>query len=154
MEFSHLDSNGQAIMVNIALKPVVKRTAVAYGKVLLQKNTLELLEANLLKKGDALTVAKIAAIAGAKKTAALIPLCHNINLEHVAVEFTKAADGVEIQSAVTACDKTGVEMEALTAVAIAALTIYHMCKAVDKTMRITEIHLLEKKKEEPEHERI
>jgi cyclic pyranopterin phosphate synthase len=127
---------------------VVKRTAVAIGKILLQKKTIDLLKANSIKKGDVLTVSKIAGIMGAKQTSNLIPLCHNINLEHVGLEFNITDEGVEIKSYASTSYKTGVEMEALTAVSVAALTIYDMCKAVDKEMTITKIRLLEKKKED------
>lgn len=146
--FSHTDTEGKAKMVDVSSKNIVKRTAVAIGKILLQKKTIDLLKANSIKKGDVLTVSKIAGIMGAKQTSNLIPLCHNINLEHVGLEFNITDEGVEIKSYASTSYKTGVEMEALTAVSVAALTIYDMCKAVDKEMTITKIRLLEKKKED------
>ncbi len=147
-EFSHTDSEGKAQMVDISYKHVVKRTAIAIGKILLNSDTIRLLKENSIKKGDVLTVSKIAGIMGAKQTSNLIPLCHNINIEHVGLEFNITDEGVEIKSYASTSYKTGVEMEALTAVSLAALTIYDMCKAVDKEMIITDIRLLEKKKEE------
>ena len=146
--FSHLDSQGKASMVDVSLKNTIKRTAIAYGKIILNSNTIQLLKDNMLKKGDALSVAKIAGIMAAKKTDELIPLCHGLNLEHVDLEFEVVEDGVEIKSFVTTSGKTGVEMEALTSVSLAALTIYDMCKAVDKEMKIENIYLVEKKKYE------
>lgn len=148
MEMSHLDSHGKAFMVDISHKNTVQRTACAYGKIILQGNTIQLIKDNLLKKGDVLSVAKIAGIMGAKKTPDLIPLCHDLALEHVDLEFNLVSDGIEIKSFVKTADKTGVEMEALVAVSIAALTVYDMCKAVDKEMIIENIYLLEKRKEE------
>ena len=147
MEFSHLDSEGKAVMVDISAKTPVNRTAKARGFIRLQENTLKMIREQLIKKGDVLTVAKIAAITGAKKTSDLIPLCHNIEIDHVGVEFQVLKDSIEITAVASCTDKTGIEMEALTAVSIAALTIYDMCKAVDKEMEIFGIHLLEKKKE-------
>ena len=146
--FSHLDDKGKASMVDVSLKNIIKRTAIAYGKIILNSNTIQLLKDNMLKKGDALSVAKIAGIMAAKKTDDLIPLCHGLNLEHVDIEFEVVEDGVEIKGFVTTSGKTGVEMEALTAVSLAALTIYDMCKAVDKEMKIENIYLVEKKKYE------
>jgi len=146
--FSHLDSQGKATMIDVSSKNIIKRTAIAYGKIILNSNTIQLLKDNMLKKGDALSVAKIAGIMAAKKTDDLIPLCHGLNLEHVDIEFEVVEDGVEIKSFVTTSGKTGVEMEALTAVSLAALTIYDMCKAVDKEMKIENIYLVEKKKYE------
>ncbi len=111
--------------------------------------TLELLRANMLKKGDALAVARVAGIAAAKRTAELIPLCHNIRIDQVSVDFTLAADGIDIEARAVCTESTGIEMEALTAVSVAALTLYDMCKAVDKDMRITDIRLVEKTKGQP-----
>ena len=142
--FSHLDSQGKATMIDVSSKNIIKRTAIAYGKIILNSNTIQLLKDNMLKKGDALSVAKIAGIMAAKKTDDLIPLCHGLNLEHVDIEFEVVEDGVEIKSFVTTSGKTGVEMEALTAVSLAALTIYDMCKSVDREMGIRELCLLEK----------
>ena len=148
MKFTHLDENGKAKMVDVSAKPNVKRTASAIGKIFLQKNTIKMINDNVIKKGDVLTVAKIAGITGAKKTSEMIPLCHNIAIDNIAVEFNVLEDAIEIKSKAICIDKTGIEMEALTAVSIAALTIYDMCKAVDKNMQIDEIKLLEKLKEE------
>ncbi len=148
MGFTHLDKKGKAVMVDVSAKPQVKRTASAHGRVNLKKETIKLIRENLIKKGDVLTVAKIAAIGGAKKTSELIPLCHNISIDQIDLDFKVLADAIEIRSFAVCTDKTGIEMEALTAVSIAALTIYDMCKAVDKTIEISEIRLLEKTKQE------
>jgi len=147
VELTHVNSAGNAFMVDVSSKEVVRRTASAYGKILLQKETIDLVRANLMKKGDVLAVAKIAGIMAAKKTEELIPLCHCLNLEHVDINFNVADDGIEIISQVITSGKTGVEMEALTAVSVSALTIYDMCKAVDKKMNIENVYLVEKKKE-------
>lgn len=148
MNFSHIDLQGKASMVDVSAKPEVRRSAIAKGKIILQPETIKQLQDNLLIKGDALATAKIAAIIAAKKTPELIPLCHGLAVEHIDILFNIQQDGIEILGYVKTTDKTGVEMEALTAVSIAALTIYDMCKAVDKQMKITDIYLVEKKKEE------
>lgn len=148
MELTHVNSAGNAFMVDVSSKKIVRRTASAYGKIILQKATLDLVKSNLLKKGDVLAVAKIAGIMAAKKTEELIPLCHCLNLEHVDINFNMVDDGIEIISQVITSGKTGVEMEALTAVSVSALTVYDMCKAVDKKMTIENVYLVEKKKEE------
>ena len=148
MSFTHLDKKGNAVMVDVSSKSIVRRTAKAYGRIELQEKTVRMIREKLLKKGDVLTAAKIAAINGAKQTAHLIPLCHNIGIEHVEIDFTLKEKAVEITAGAVCTGKTGIEMEALTAVSIAALTIYDMCKAVDDTMKITEIRLLEKTKED------
>jgi cyclic pyranopterin phosphate synthase len=147
MDFSHLDSEGKAVMVDVSAKPRVRRTATATGAVLMQPETLRMMRERLLKKGDALAVARVAGINAAKKTAELIPLCHNIRIDHVSVDMTLRADGVEITSRAVCTESTGIEMEALTAVSVAALTLYDMCKAVDSRMTITDIRLTEKTKE-------
>ncbi len=147
MEFSHIDSDGNAVMVDVSAKPKVRRSARAEGKIFMNEETIEKIKGQLIKKGDVLTVAKIAGITGGKRTADLIPLCHNIEIDQISVNFTIERDHIIIQSSSLCTDKTGIEMEALTAVSLAALTIYDMCKAVDKEMRITGIHLLEKTKE-------
>ncbi|MBN1675851.1 MAG: cyclic pyranopterin monophosphate synthase MoaC [Kiritimatiellae bacterium] len=147
-ELSHVDESGAARMVDISGKPEVKRTARAEGKIFLQPETVRLIRNQLVRKGDVLAAARIAGIAAAKKTWDLIPLCHTIEIEQVCVDFDVRDDVVAIQATAVCTDKTGIEMEALTAVAVAALTIYDMCKAADKTMRIGEIRLVEKKKEE------
>ena len=147
MDFSHIDSKGNAVMVDISGKAVVKRMARATGKIRMHPHTIEMIKGRLIKKGDVLTVAKIAGIMGGKKTSELIPLCHNIAIDRITVECQLHEDYIEITGNALCTDKTGIEMEALTAVSIAALTIYDMCKAVDKKMEITDIRLLEKKKE-------
>jgi len=147
MELSHVDKDGAAAMVDVSPKPIVKRTAVARGSISLAPETVRLLKKNLLKKGDALACARIAGICGAKKTSELIPLCHNLPLDNVGVDFDVRADGVDITARAVCTGRTGVEMEALTAVSVAALVIYDMCKAVDKNMVIGDIRLVEKMKE-------
>jgi len=144
--FSHLDPAGGARMVDVGAKPVQQRTAVAEGRLTCAAKTIELLRARALPKGDVLTVAKIAGIQAAKNTAQLIPLCHPLALSHVDVEFQVEADGVAIRATAKLSGQTGVEMEALTAVSVAALTLYDMCKAVDKTMSIGGIRVVAKTK--------
>ncbi len=146
-EFSHLDREGAARMVDVGEKAVVRRTATAAGRVRLAPATVELLRERALPKGDALNTARIAGVMAAKRTPDLIPLCHGINLTSVDVEFEIGDGEVGIVATARASDRTGVEMEALTAVSVAALTIYDMCKAVDKGMVIGEVRLLEKTKE-------
>lgn len=146
-EFSHLDADGTARMVDVSGKPVQRRTAVASGFIELAATTIEALKNSALPKGDVLTVARIAAIQAAKQTDSLIPLCHQLPLERVDVQFEVQARGVLIRSTVVTSSKTGVEMEALTAVSIAALTIFDMCKAVDKSMVIGAIRVDEKTKQ-------
>lgn len=145
-KLTHLDDSGQARMVDVGNKPDTERMAVARGEVRLQASTLALIREGLLKKGDVLGVAQIAGILGAKKTAELIPLCHPVVMNHIAVEVELADDlpGVRITATARATGKTGVEMEALTAVSIAALTVYDMVKAVEKNARIENIRLVEK----------
>jgi cyclic pyranopterin phosphate synthase len=148
MELTHVDEQGRARMVDVGGKPDTCRVAVARGQVRMKPETLALIRQNALSKGDALAVARIAGIMAAKKTAELIPLCHPLALTHVGVEFDlgeTAGDGViEITATVETTGKTGVEMEALTAVSVTALTIYDMGKAVDRAMRLTNIRLIEK----------
>lgn len=146
-EFSHLDRDGSARMVDVGAKVVVRRTATAGGYVLMSPETVDLLREKALPKGDALNTARIAGVMAAKRTPDLIPLCHGLNLTAVDIEFEVAEDRVGITATARVSDRTGVEMEALTAVSVAALTIYDMCKAVDKGMVIGEIKLLEKTKE-------
>jgi cyclic pyranopterin phosphate synthase len=148
MKLSHVDDSGKAMMVDISGKPPMHREAVAAGKIILAPATLELLKKNRLQKGDVLAVARVAAIQGGKKTAELIPLCHPLAIHQLDIRFDIVADGVEITAKAVSEGKTGIEMEALTAVSIAALTIYDMCKAVDKKMIIGAIGLLEKSKRE------
>lgn len=144
MELSHIDKDGKAKMVDVAEKSDTLRTAKAKAVVLMKKDTLEILMSGNAKKGDVLSVAKIAGIMAAKKTAELIPLCHNIFLTNVDINFSINENGVEISSCASAFSKTGVEMEALTAASVAALTIYDMLKAVDKEIVITDVMLLYK----------
>ena len=133
-------------MVEISNKEIVSRTAKARGKIYLSKETIKLIKENNIKKGDVLSVARISGIMGAKQTSNLIPLCHNINIEKVAVDFIIEKDGIIIESYCKCNYKTGIEMESLTAVSIALLTIWDMCKAIDKNMRIGDIKLIEKTK--------
>lgn len=144
---SHFDAGGAARMVDIGAKPDQQRTAEAEGVVHCQPATIDALRARALPKGDVLTVARIAGIQAAKRTDALIPLCHSLPLNAVHVDFEIAPDAIRIRAEVSTTAKTGVEMEALTAVAVAALTIYDMCKAVDKAMVIGEIRVTRKVKQ-------
>ncbi len=143
---SHIDENGRARMVDVGAKPDTHRTAVARGEIILKPETVALIREGLMKKGDVLSVAQLAGIMGAKKTAELIPLCHPIPINQVAVdlELDESLPGVKITSVLKTTGKTGIEMEALTAVAVAALTVYDMIKAVEKTAKITNIRLVEK----------
>lgn len=134
-------------MVDVGGKAVMRRTATATGRVSMAPETVQALREKALPKGDALNTAKIAGVMAAKRTPDLIPLCHGLNLTSVDLEFTVFDDGVEILATSRASDRTGLEMEALTAVSVAALTLYDMCKAVDKEMEIGDIKLLEKTKE-------
>jgi len=146
-EFSHLDREGAARMVDVGEKAVVRRTATAAGRVRLAPATVELLRERALPKGDALNTARIAGVMAAKRTPEIIPLCHGLNLTAVDVEFEVREEEVGIVATARVSGRTGVEMEALTAVSVAALTIYDMCKAVDKGMEIGEIKLVEKTKD-------
>jgi cyclic pyranopterin phosphate synthase len=145
-KLTHLDVAGRARMVDVGVKPDSERLAVAKGEIHMRKATLDLIRAGTLKKGDVLTVAQIAGIAAAKRTSDLIPLCHPLPLTHVDVELVlnEALPGVVITATARTVGKTGVEMEALTAVSVAALTVYDMAKAAEKTMRIQNIRLVEK----------
>jgi cyclic pyranopterin phosphate synthase len=145
-KLTHTNSQGNARMVDVGDKTVQLRVAKAQGHILLSQDTMQLISQNLLKKGDVLTIAEIAGIQAAKRTSELIPLCHNITLNKVLVKATPDETGVTIDSEVICTGITGVEMEALTAVSMALLTVYDMCKAVDKMMVIGEIHLTEKTK--------
>jgi cyclic pyranopterin phosphate synthase len=147
-QFSHLDEEGAARMVDVGGKAVIRRTATATGSVRMSPETVELLREKALPKGDALNTARIAGVMAAKRTPDLIPLCHGLNLTSIDLEFTVEDEGVGILATARASDRTGVEMEALTAVSVAALALYDMCKAVDKGMVIGDIRLLEKTKEE------
>ena len=147
---SHLDDEGRARMVDVGGKPPLRRTARARGSIALAAATRALIAENALKKGDVLCVAEIAGIQAAKRTGALIPLCHPLSLDLVRVNARlDEARGVTVESEVSCHGPTGVEMEALTAVAVALLTVYDMCKAVDHQMTIGDIALIEKRKEDP-----
>jgi cyclic pyranopterin phosphate synthase len=145
-DFTHFNEQGHAKMVNVGEKPETMRSAIASGRVLLNRQTFDLIKSGGTKKGDVLTVAQIAGIMGAKQTAGLIPMCHPIQISGVNLELhlDEARCSVEIEAAVSCTGRTGVEMEALTAVSTAALTVYDMCKAVQKDMMITDIRLLQK----------
>ena len=149
-ELTHFDERGQAHMVDVAAKPATHRTAVARGRIEMLPATFALIQSGNVKKGDVLGIARIAAIQGAKKTSELIPLCHPLALTRVAIEFAlnpaqgDAPAAVECTATVETVGPTGVEMEALTAVQVSLLTIYDMCKAVDRGMTISGVRLLEK----------
>ncbi len=145
--FSHLDPAGRARMVDVGDKPDSVRVAVAEGRLTCARATIRQLRAQALPKGDVLTVAKIAGIQAAKNTSALIPLCHPLALTSVEVDFTVRAAAILVRATVRTTGKTGVEMEALTAVSVAALTIYDMCKAVDKGMSLEGIRVVKKTKQ-------
>ncbi len=144
---THIDTRGEARMVDVSTKPATERTAVAEGRVVMSKATLALIESGNAKKGDVLGAARIAGIMAAKRTPDLIPLCHPLALSKVTIEITPDArlPGCVVRAAVKVTGPTGVEMEALTAVAVACLTIYDMIKAVERGVRIEGIHLVEKK---------
>lgn len=145
-KFSHVDKKGKAKMVDVGQKPDLKRAAIAKGSIFLAKETIKLIKGNKMKKGDVLAVARIAGIQAAKKTADLIPLCHPLLLNNMEVDCEILSNRVDVTAKVECTGKTGVEMEALTAVSVALLTIYDMCKAVDKNMGIGEIKLCQKSK--------
>ena len=144
--FTHLDDDGNAVMVDVSEKDITERTATAKGSVIMQPETMALIQQGNVKKGDVLSVAQLAGIMGAKRTPDLIPLCHPLSLTSVKVDLTcdPARNAVDITATCKLAGKTGVEMEALTAVGVAALTVYDMCKAVDKGMQITDIRLVHK----------
>ena len=145
-EFTHIDADGNAVMVDVLGKDVTERTATARGSVLMQPETMAMIVQGGVKKGDVLAVAQLAGIMGAKRTPDLIPLCHPLSLSSVKVELTceEERNAVDISATCRLEGRTGVEMEALTAVAVAALTVYDMCKAVDRGMRIENIRLVHK----------
>ncbi len=145
-DFTHFNEQGRAKMVDVGEKPVSVRTAVAAGRVLVNDETFALIKSGGMKKGDVLTVAQIAGVMGAKRTPDLIPMCHPILIDGINLELTldEQRRSVEITASVSCAGRTGVEMEALTAVGTAALTVYDMCKAVQKDMVITDIRLLKK----------
>jgi cyclic pyranopterin monophosphate synthase len=144
---SHFDGSGQAHMVNVGAKPETHRVAIAAGAIRMAPSTLKLILGGSASKGDVLAVARVAAIQAAKRTAELIPLCHSLGLSRVAAEFAadKRRSAIRLEVTVETIGRTGVEMEALTAVSIGLLTIYDMCKAVDRAMTIGEVKLLEKR---------
>lgn len=144
MDLTHFNEEGRAHMVQVGDKEDTNRTAIAYGRIRMKVETAMRIKEGLVKKGDVLSVAQVAGIMGAKKTSDLIPMCHNIFLTGADITFNVGKDFVEIRAQVKTTGKTGVEMEALSAVSIAALTIYDMCKAMDKEMTIEEIKLMEK----------
>jgi len=143
---THIDKKGNAKIVNVASKEITQRIAVAYGVIKVSSDVIYIIKSDANKKGDVINVSKIAGIMAAKKTSTLIPLCHPITLENIDLNFK--IDGkkkqIEVTATVESSGKTGVEMESLTAVSVSLLTIYDMCKAVDKNMEIKEIHLLSK----------
>jgi cyclic pyranopterin phosphate synthase len=145
-KLTHTDSDGNARMVDVGSKPQMKRIAKARGEITLSAETRQLVKENRIIKGDVLTVAEIAGIQAAKQTSSLIPLCHALLLENVLIKAQISQSGVTVESEVHSTGKTGVEMEALTGVSVALLTIYDMCKAVDKNMAIGKICLIEKTK--------
>ena len=146
MDFTHFNDQGRAKMVDVGEKPPTRRTATAAARVLVNENTFALIESGGMKKGDVLTVAQVAGVMGAKRTPDLIPMCHPILMDGIdlSLHLDEARCAVEIQATVSCDGRTGVEMEALTAVSTAALTVYDMCKAVQKDMVITDIRLIKK----------
>ena len=144
-ELTHLNKNGEAVMVDVGEKEITRRTATAFAKIKMLPETLDKLLSSSLKKGDGLATARIAGIMGAKKTSELIPLCHNIPIESVEITFeNNSSDELYIYCTGKCSYKTGIEMEALTGASVAALTVYDMCKAIDRKMVIEEVKLLEK----------
>lgn len=145
---THVDGAGKASMVDVSGKPKVRRTARAACSILLRPETIELVKGNGMAKGDVLAVARVAGIMAGKRTPELIPLCHGIGVDRISVDFAIREDRIDVEAQAICVDRTGIEMEALTAASVAALTIWDMCKAVDKSMRIDGLTLLEKTKEE------
>jgi len=146
-ELSHVAEDGTVRMVDISGKPVSRRVALAEGMIALQPETISRIEANQIAKGNVLATARIAAIQAVKRTDELIPLCHALPVHHVEIEFETGESGILVRCRVTTSAQTGVEMEALTGVSIGALTIYDMCKAIDKSMVISGLRLISKTKE-------
>src|ERR1700737_3244602 len=144
---THIGHDGRAQMVDVSAKPLSARTAIAKGQIKLQRKTLDLISKDQIAKGNVFATARIAGIQAAKQTAQLIPLCHILPISEVRIDIVTKSTSAAVTCTARTIAQTGVEMEALTGVAIALLTIYDMCKAVDKRMRISQIHLLEKKKE-------
>ena len=144
-EFTHLDKKGQAVMVDVGEKNITSRTARAKATLKMKESTLKALVSSELKKGDGLATARIAGIMGGKKTSELIPLCHNIPIDSIKIDFENdGTDELYIEATAKCTYKTGIEMEVLTAASVAALTVYDMCKAIDREMVIKEIRLVEK----------
>src|SRR5256885_4038603 len=143
---SHLDDDGKAQMVDVSAKPMSTRTAVAKGKIKLLRKTLDLISKDRIAKGNVFATARLAGIQAAKQTAHLIPLCHTIPLSEVRIDIVAARDGAEVTCTARTVAQTGVEMEALTGVAVALLTIYDMCNAIDKKMQIADVRLIKKTK--------
>jgi cyclic pyranopterin phosphate synthase len=144
---THIDSDGRAQMVDVSAKPLSKRRAVARGRIRLQRETLDLIARDQVAKGNVFATARIAGIQAAKQTAQLIPLCHTLPLGEINIDIAASKDGAEVKCTAQTIAQTGVEMEALMGVTVALLTIYDMCKAVDKQMAITEVRLVEKMKQ-------
>ena len=145
---SHIAEDGSARMVDVSAKPVVAREATAAGRILVKSETITLIAANRIAKGNVFATARIAGFQAAKQTSQLIPLCHGLNLSHIDIEIGALDAAVEVKCTARTAAQTGVEMEALIGVSVALLTIYDMCKAVDKEMRITDVRLLSKTKRE------
>ncbi len=143
---SHISSDGKAQMVNVSAKPMSARTAIAKGNIKLARKTLDLISKDQIAKGNVFATARLAGIQAAKQTAHLIPLCHTIPLSEVKIDIVAARGGAEVSCTARTVAQTGVEMEALTGVAVALLTIYDMCKAIDKMMKITDVRLMKKTK--------
>lgn len=145
MELTHINSKGEAVMVNVGEKEITQRTATARGIIKMKEETLQKLMSLDLKKGDGLATARIAGIMGAKNTSSIIPLCHNIPIENIEIAFEQISNTeLEVKAFAKCSYKTGIEMEALTAVSVACLTVYDMCKAIDRAMVIMDIRLLQK----------
>ena len=145
MEFTHFDENKNAVMVDVSDKDITDRVAIATGRITLCDEAMEAIKGRKIKKGDVLTVARVAGIMGQKRTSELIPMCHNINLTGSKITFEIEGNDIVVFSKAKTAGKTGVEMEALMGVNIALLTVYDMCKAIDKRMLISDVHLVEKK---------
>src|SRR5437016_8702571 len=146
---THVDRDGKMQMVDVSAKPMSVRAAIAKGKIKLQRKTLDLISKDRIAKGNVFATARLAGIQAAKQTASLIPLCHTLPLSDVKIDIVGARDGARVTCTARTVAQTGVEMEALTGVAIALLTIYDMCKAVDKKMQIADVRLIKKTKSEP-----
>src|SRR5438552_16041479 len=146
---THVDQDGKVQMVDVSAKPMSSRTAIAKGKIKLQRKTLDLILKDRIAKGNVFATARLAGIQAAKQTANLIPLCHTLPLGDVKIDIVASRDGAEVTCTARTVAQTGVEMEALTGVAVALLTIYDMCKAVDKKMQIADVRLIKKTKSRP-----